>query len=402
MSKVEVKVVIGSNYGDEGKGLATHYFSQRAKSSNKSCLNVLYNGGCQRGHTVELKNGVRHVFHHFGSGTFDNANTYFDQDFMVNPMVFIEEREHLKSELANTECKMPKCYISPNCRVTTPYDMFINQIVEISRAKKRHGSCGYGIWETQKRYEDGEYALLYKDLLDKSDDEILNYLYDIAHKYLPERLVYYGISKVPTEYQSLINSDGLLKHYLIDLRAMQNEVSMTSFDKVLAQYDTIIFEGAQGLELDEDNINAYPYVTASKTGSMVPVKLVKPYDCDIEICYITRSYFTRHGAGMFPTECSKEEINPDIEDTTNIYNEFQNSIRFGRFDFGEFSRRVLNDISSSRFITPNVKTSLLVSHLNYTNDIAGNCKISDLKHYFDSIYTSRTRFSDDIEFYKKG
>lgn len=60
MSKVDVKVIVGSNYGDEGKGMATHFFSNNAQK--QLCLNVLYNGGCQRGHTVELRNGKRHVF----------------------------------------------------------------------------------------------------------------------------------------------------------------------------------------------------------------------------------------------------------------------------------------------------------------------------------------------------
>lgn len=57
----EVKVVIGANYGDEGKGLMTNYFARQADKKHKKCLNILFNGGAQRGHTVE--NGdFRHVF----------------------------------------------------------------------------------------------------------------------------------------------------------------------------------------------------------------------------------------------------------------------------------------------------------------------------------------------------
>lgn len=393
MSKVEVKVVVGSNYGDEGKGLATHFFSQKANQDNKSCLNILFNGGCQRGHTVELKNGVRHIFHHFGSGSFDNAHTYFDQDFMVNPMVFVEEKEKLCTKIK----EFPKCYISPECRVTTPYDMFINQIVETSRANNRHGSCGYGIWETQKRYEDGRYSLKFGDLQQKTDYEIIRYLHDIAYKYLPERLASYGVTEIPEEYQNLIDSYGLAKHYLADLRQMQREVIQISFDELISMYDTIVFEGAQGLELDEDNKKAHPYVTASKTTSFIPMKRIEPYGFDVEICYITRSYFTRHGAGAFPTECQKEEINPIIEDRTNVHNDFQESIRYGKFDIDEFLGRVEKDITSSKNIIKNVTTSLLVTHLNYTNDIAGNCTINDLRQYFDNIYTSKTKYSDDVQ-----
>ena len=66
-----IKVVIGANFGDEGKGLMTDYF---ASKSNKSLV-VRFNGGGQAGHTVTTKDGRRHVFHHFGSGIFAGADT---------------------------------------------------------------------------------------------------------------------------------------------------------------------------------------------------------------------------------------------------------------------------------------------------------------------------------------
>ena len=77
-----VKVVIGSNFGDEGKGLMTDYFCAEAKKRNESCIVVLSNGGAQRGHTVVTPDGIRHVFHHFGSGTFAEAPTYFSEQYV--------------------------------------------------------------------------------------------------------------------------------------------------------------------------------------------------------------------------------------------------------------------------------------------------------------------------------
>ena len=64
----EVKVVVGANYGDEGKGLMTNYFAHKAIEQNKKCLNILFNGGAQRGHTVE-SDSFRHVFHAFGAAS---------------------------------------------------------------------------------------------------------------------------------------------------------------------------------------------------------------------------------------------------------------------------------------------------------------------------------------------
>lgn len=392
MSKVDVKVVIGSNYGDEGKGLATHYFSQQAHNNNQLCLNVLYNGGCQRGHTVELKNGTRHIFHHFGSGTYDDAHTYFDKDFMVNPMVFVEEINYLYSNGIE-----PICFISPECSVTTPYDIFINQIVETSRNKNRHGSCGYGIWETQQRYETSEYNLTFNQLISKTDSEIIEYLSTIAQDYFPRRLKLYGIESIPHDYKDLVNSSGLIAHYVQDLRDMEKQIRQISFEDLYKWYQVIVFEGAQGLALDENNVQNYPHVTASKTTSYVPVNRVKNFDCNIELCYITRSYFTRHGNGIFPTECSKGEINAEIVDKTNVYNDYQQSIRYGKFDFDEFCSRVNADIINSKRIKNDIRTSIFVTHLNYTNgDICGNCSIDDLTTKFDMAYMSSSRYAEDI------
>lgn len=388
MSKVQVKIVIGANYGDEGKGLATRFFSI---NSDKPCLNVLFNGGCQRGHTVDLKNGKRHVFHHFGSGSFDGTDTFFDRDFILNPIVFVQELFELQSNKVN-----PRCFASELCRVSTPYDAFINQIVENSRGGTRHGSCGFGIWETQKRYECSKYAKSFNELSQMTDEQLKNYLDDIRTNYLPYRLSYYGVEKIPVEYISLINSDGLIYHYISDFRVMTSCVKRTQFKEIREQYKTIVFEGAQGLALDENNKKALPYITASDTTSLVPIQRVLDLDCDIEVCYISRSYFTRHGAGIFPSECSKEDISKDIIDITNVPNEFQGTIRYGKFESREFFARVVPDFERAKVMLPRIRTSLLVTHLNYTKDISGNTKLSELQEFFDNIYKSKTKYAEDI------
>ena len=85
-----VKLIIGANYGDEGKGLATDFFGAQAADSFGT-INVLTNGGPQRGHTVELADGRRHVFKHFGAASFRGAASYFAEQFIVNPMEFMRE-----------------------------------------------------------------------------------------------------------------------------------------------------------------------------------------------------------------------------------------------------------------------------------------------------------------------
>src|SRR5580698_7114906 len=81
--------VIGANFGDEGKGLITDFLC----SQLDDCLVVRFNGGAQAGHTVVTLRG-RHVFHHFGSGTFNDSPTFLSRFFVVNPLLW--EKEHIE------------------------------------------------------------------------------------------------------------------------------------------------------------------------------------------------------------------------------------------------------------------------------------------------------------------
>lgn len=101
----DIKIVIGANWGDEGKGLMTDYFSQKPNT-----IVVCSNGGAQRGHTVVTLDSIRHVFRHFGSGTFNGASTYLSEDFICNPIIFRQEYEELKN-LGYA----PKTYINNKC-----------------------------------------------------------------------------------------------------------------------------------------------------------------------------------------------------------------------------------------------------------------------------------------------
>lgn len=167
----------------------------------------------------------------------------------------------------------------------------------------------------------------------------------------------------------------------------------------LGNFKTLIFEGGQGLALDENNKEALPHVTASKTGSSVPVERVRDI-CDfIEICYVTRTYFTRHGAGPFPTECSVADFEwdnlSDHVDLTNVPNQFQGYFRYGKFDFDEFLGRFNRDYLSSLAIRSKLKSTCFVTHCNEVpmNDI--------LKDFFaHGIYQSSSRYAEDVTEYK--
>lgn len=369
-----IKAVIGANFGDEGKGLMTDYFCHQSTLRGEKSLVVLYNGGAQRGHTVVTPDGNRHVFHHFGSGTLVGADTYLSEEFVLNPMIFRQEWEELESMKA-----IPKVYVNHTCRVTTPFDMILNQIIEESRDNARHGSCGMGIHETMIR-DVCNYPI---EMWFGSSDEAKRYYLKEIRNYLSERLLDFGINKIPDNWKEIVNSDLLIENYISELNFMGRNIS-TRFDRFIEHYDCAVFENGQGLLLDQNNAAYYPHLTPSNTGIKNSLKIIAQMSCkpDIEVCYVTRTYLTRHGAGRLDGECNKSEINPDMQDLTNIPNPHQGALRYAKLDEDLLKERILKDFISMRKY--GAKISLAVTHKNEYDYVFSDT----FKKNFDYIYYS--------------
>ena len=331
----DIKIVCGANFGDEGKGLITDYFSQKPNS-----IVVCSNGGAQRGHTVTTPDATRHVFHHFGSGTFNEASTYLSEDFILNPIIFKQEYEELM-KLGYT----PNVYINQNCMLTTPFDMMANQIIEESRGKNKHGSCGLGIYETIKRYKAG---------ITDVDYHIREYYLDQFKK---ENII------LSDEWSKIFLDNGIFEHYLDDWDFINSHSLMISDDYFLNQFDNVVFEAAQGLLLDQNNIEYFPHLTPSNTGIKNPKRIIENIEwndeINIETCYVSRTYLTRHGVGKLPSECNKQFINEYMFDKTNVPNPFQDTLRYGTLDLGELYDRCSKDVGDF-----GDKKSIAITHCN--------------------------------------
>lgn len=348
-----VKVVIGSNFGDEGKGLMTDYFCSEASKLDESCIVALCNGGAQRGHTVVTPDGIRHVFHHFGSGTFARAATYFGEEYILNPMAFRKEYEELKA-LGYS----PRVYSHWNCRWSTPYDMITNQILEDSRGKNRYGSCGMGIWETVLRYRN-TINPSFQQFYNMTKDEQVALLKRIRDEYTSKRLLK-ASPEVLQQWKDILESDNLIYNFIDDVQFLHSHV-IFDYGRVLKQYDNVVFENGQGLLLDQRHVQYYDNTTPSNTGIANPHIIIEKYlpNADVEVCYVTRTYMTKHGAGDFECECDKSEINAHIDDKTNITNPYQGTIRYGRLDVDGLVERIKEDIGSIDY-----NVSLAVTHIN--------------------------------------
>ena len=337
---MNVKVVTGANAGDEGKGMVAYFLVKEAVSRNEKVLSILYNGGVQRAHTA---NGQ--IVHCTGTGDLAGGTTYYDAYFVVDPIALW---------LTGT-----KVYIHPDCRVVVPSDVIRNRAAELARGSKKHGSCGMGIFECVKRNKYTRWKLCANDLKD-----------------------YFGLYTKIDEMKKTFARDIDDDVYNIDnfMRAADYVVrncQIVELHDILSDYDTLIFEGGQGLLLDQANVGDFPHLTPSSVGSYNIYDTINNLGAEsTDVFYVSRSYMTRHGAGPMDFECKKSDINPAIVDTTNIKNDWQGDLRFGYIDTDKLYRRIKGDFSRYN----NARSNMVFTQLNYTNG-----RIATGKEKFDEI-----------------
>lgn len=112
----------------------------------------------------------------------------------------------------------------------------------------------------------------------------------------------------------------------------------------------LAYIAAQGLLLDQNNTEYFPHLTPSNTGIENPKRIIENVEwndeINIETCYVSRTYLTRHGAGKFPSECNKRFINEYMFDKTNVPNPFQDTLRYGTLDLRELYSRCSDDVEN--------------------------------------------------------
>jgi adenylosuccinate synthase len=271
---VKSYAVVGCCFGDEGKGMVV--ISLTALSKNP--LVIRYSGGQQAAHHVMLENEKDHVFANFGSGTLQGAPTYWSKYCTVDPIGILNELDILKSKGVN-----PTLYIDAKCPITTPFEKMFNKG---DTKNINHGTCGVGVGQTFQREAD-HYSILAEDLLFPDILRIrLNCLLDN----------YYSFDG--------INGDEEIKLFIKTCQELLLQSGIAIVENSPQDgYDTLIYEGSQGLLLDQ-NYAFFPHVTRSNTGTTNICNNLK----DLEIFLVTRAYQTRHGNGPMTNESMPHKI----------------------------------------------------------------------------------------------
>jgi len=272
--------IIGSQWGDEGKGKIADLLSEEADWV------VRFNGGPNAGHTVVDDQGV-FKFHHLPSASLhEDCKVLLGPGMVINPEGLVEELDELKENRGF----QPDIYLASRAHIITPY----HPIVEVlEKAKDEVGTTGRGIGPT------------YEDKAARSGFRVLDLLRPDFEDRFRDRLERLKeIWNDPSELDR-IDEDGFMK--LVErVRELVSEDRVVNssplLNRALDEGQTVIFEGAQGTLLDID-FGTYPYVTSSNPtiGGIGTGAGVSPTRVERRLG-VVKAYTTRVGKGPMPTE----------------------------------------------------------------------------------------------------
>jgi len=282
-------VVVGTQWGDEGKGKVVDLLTDRAAGV------VRFQGGHNAGHTLVIE-GEKTVLHLIPSGILrEGVRCYIGNGVVLSPAALLEELEMLEGRGVPARERLG---ISEGCPLILPYHIALDQAREIARGNKAIGTTGRGIGPA---YEDkvSRRGIRLGELLDPAHfetrlHEVLEY-----HNFALEH--YYKVGKVDFQQtldEALAQAEQIAP-MIVDVPEAMHQAG--------ANGGNMLLEGAQGSMLDIDH-GTYPYVTSSTTtaGGAASGSGLGP--CDLNyILGIVKAYTTRVGSGPFPTELFDED-----------------------------------------------------------------------------------------------
>jgi adenylosuccinate synthase len=281
--------VVGTQWGDEGKGKIVDLYAEEAD------IIARFQGGNNAGHTLVVR-GRKTVLHLIPSGILhDHKICIIGNGVVVDPFVLIQEIEELqKGGLFPPNTKL---YVSEKAHLIMPYHKRLDKAREANSTGKKIGTTGRGIGPA---YED-KVARTGIRICDLYDEELLRE--KLRHSLEEKNFLLTGLF-----HEEPLSEEEITAQYLSYAQKLKPYIADTSLiiDTEMKKGKKILFEGAQGSHLDVDH-GTYPYVTSSNTvaGNAACGSGVGPGAVNI-VVGICKAYTTRVGEGPFPTELSCE------------------------------------------------------------------------------------------------
>ena len=323
-------IVVDLGFGDSGKGLLTDFLVRHFNAG----VVVRYNGGAQAGHNVVTSDGRHHTFSQFGSGTLvPHVKTYLSRHVVIHPQALLVEGDYLEQK--GVQNPYAQLRVSDRALVITPFHQAANRIREILRGSNRHGSCGIGVGEAvEDALLNPEHRVLAGDL---NDPALLRRKLHTIRAEKREQIAALckdkSLGALLARECEVIEREDLIDTWILSIARIR-ELGLVVPDIVLARWlqeaGIVIFEGSQGVLLDED-AGFHPFTTWSRCTAANAFELIQEMAPDSSVFQIgvMRSYSVRHGPGPLPTETNALT---SVVSEHNKFNEWQGQVRYGWFD----------------------------------------------------------------------
>lgn len=282
-------IVLGAQWGDEGKGKMTDYLAEEAD------VVVRFQGGNNAGHTVEVGD-KQYKLHLIPSGIlYDEKVNVIGNGVVVDPKALFEEIRYLEGE--GVKVTSDKLIISDRAHLIMPYHRVLDKLKEQARGKNDIGTTGKGI------------GPCYTDKIERSGIRVCDLMHaEVFEEKLRENLAIKNAIITKVYNGEALDVEAILKEYkeyAEKIKPFVRETSVEVYNAIKANKD-VLFEGAQGMLLDID-YGTYPYVTSSNTtaGGVCNGIGIGPTLIDSAVG-IAKAYTTRVGKGPFPTELLDE------------------------------------------------------------------------------------------------
>lgn len=340
MSETRYASVLGLGFGDCGKGIFVDALTRRWQAHTV----VRFSGGAQAGHNVvtaaEGGHSTRHhTFSQFGSGTLEpGTRTVLLDPMVLHPTALLVEAEALSR--IGVHDALSRLMIDGRCRITTPYHQAAGRARELLRGEAVHGTCGVGVGETVRHaLAHPDQAMRYADLSAASASQVrvqldkLNSIRETLFAELALLCPRNGDEALAVEMQTL-QDESLAGKWFNVARALARQCAPASIEMMgaqLKQPGCVLFEGAQGVLLDEWR-GFHPHTTWSSITTAAVEAATACFDlaAPFEHYGVLRSYLTRHGAGPLPTH--DESLNDWLPEPHNHSEGWQGRFRRGHPD----------------------------------------------------------------------
>ena len=351
-------ITVDLGFGDSAKGATIDYLSHLHPDN----VVIRYSGGPQAAHNVVQPDGRHHTFRQLGSGSFvPTSKTFLSKYMLINPTSLLFELDTLKGLHVDLNDRV---YVSENAQIILPWYATATQMREVMRGNDNHGSTGEGISDARRDRLENRDVLYIRDLMSENIKEKLEQLFIQKSEELNDVMNQYSLSNKTCERLLTLMNESFTYEQIPELIADYEEfmqrvnIVPDNYLAHLAKDNTLLFEAAQGVLLDEF-YGFHPYNTWTNTTTQNAEDLLSEinYNEPTKTYGLMRAYQTRHGAGPMPTQSSDLNYIQESHNQTELW-------------AGDFRNGYLDLVLLDYALNVNPVDELVISHLDAVKEYA--------------------------------